>query len=1466
MTINMLRAIALLALISVAPLWAQGLPDQTWPAGTYLSHWDHGGRIVTYHNGYLYLGGTDNQHTTIYDISDPQNPALMHNFQVGNNGHTWHKIGNAFWRSYWNPELGGSDVPDPFADLSNMLAWQPFTGAVHDFPFQSPPLTWPGNWLPTYPHFFGNTIQDARLGWWPPVAERNLQAESGINGSNRWRLGNLLFFTPGDEQSGIAVFDIGDPINPVLLDTLTGNIRQYTNAWQIWRNYLVMMNGDNLNGPDGNANALVIDISDPTNLSIAFTIPYDDLPGRYVHFQDQYAFAGRFGHGTKYNMETMSVERVITPPENQFFGDFQWIPLGHLLLVSSSETNASRSYLFAHQDGLDTTPPSVGYHLPVDGATNQPVTTVIGLVINEVLDSTTVNDQTIQVRPTDGDPIAGVVIDSNYDVVNWVPVQPLLPDTTYEVRVIGGGIHDVAGNAIDEYVFHFSTGDELGVGEPIEVGNIVFSPDTPVASGQSINLSISASGGDGMLEYRWGPGDGTAAGDWQVSDQTSHVFAQPGTFTVQVQVRDQGIQLQTRTRRIVVNPAAGAARPSRSDSIVVDETNRRVWVVNPDHGSIARLGVDTLAFDFEQAICANPRSVALDAESRPWVACADDHRLLRLNPANGQMTLEVPTGRGTAPEAVIFAPDGQTGYASLAGSGEILRFDAETGTISDRIDVGPKPHALAVSSSGDRLLVSRLVSDNDDHGRVLELALPALTLNQTVELPIDTTSPDSGTAARGLPNYIASLALAPDDSRLFYVAKKDNILRGQWRESSDLNFETMVRVMLGSVDTLSGNELLGQRMDLDDSSMALALAPSPGGAHLFVALAGNHRIIAIDPWQGQELQRLDVGFTPRGLAIDESTGRLFVRNDLDRSVSVVDAAGLMDSGLAEMSEIDVIPTTVNEVLSPTVLNGKRVFWNAEDTRMGADGYMSCASCHLDGGGDGRTWDFTQQGEGLRRTIPLNGRAGLGQGFVHWSANFDEIQDFEIQIRNVFGGTGFVPAADYHPDPLGPPLAGLSADLDALAAYVASLDRFGESPYRQADGSLTPEGLAGQTIFSSLGCQGCHSGSAFSDSVQGLMHDVGTRAESSGQRLGSPLTGLDTPTLRGLWLGGPYLHDGRAADLHAVLIDHNHDDAHGAVSSLSSTDIDNLVAYLRQIDDDEGGHPDTSFSLNWQQPPHGQVFAENADIEMGVSADLAALERIEFLADGEIIGTRSSPPWAIAWTGNSGPVWLQARAVHGAGLTSLTRPVRVQFGVCGGSTGVLYQKWDGITGSAVSDLTSHPDFPDNPDQQWILNDLFEGPTNIDDNYGARLSGWLCAPDTGYYRFWIASDDNGSLRLSTNADPDDAVEIAWHSSWTLPGEWDKFSSQQSAQIWLEAGRSYWIEALMKEGAGGDNIAVGWQRPDGSLQRPISADHILRSPAAPPWNPDWLFRDRFDGASRGERGRGERGDGRGKKRQFP
>lgn len=158
-------------------------------------------------------------------------------------------------------------------------------------------------------------------------------------------------------------------------------------------------------------------------------------------------------------------------------------------------------------------------------------------------------------------------------------------------------------------------------------------------------------------------------------------------------------------------------------------------------------------------------------------------------------------------------------------------------------------------------------------------------------------------------------------------------------------------------------------------------------------------------------------------------------------------------------------------------------------------YISCAGCHNDGGQDGRVWDLTGMGEGLRNTISLNGHAGTGQGFLHWSGNFDEVQDFEAQIRTLAGGTGLMSDAQFNTgtrnQPLGDPKAGVSADLDALAAYVTALTTFTNSPYRNTDGTLTTTGNAGKTVFQNQNCAQCHNGTAFTESGANPLRNVGT---------------------------------------------------------------------------------------------------------------------------------------------------------------------------------------------------------------------------------------------------------------------------------------------------------------------------------------------------------------------------------------
>jgi hypothetical protein len=171
----------------------------------------------------------------------------------------------------------------------------------------------------------------------------------------------------------------------------------------------------------------------------------------------------------------------------------------------------------------------------------------------------------------------------------------------------------------------------------------------------------------------------------------------------------------------------------------------------------------------------------------------------------------------------------------------------------------------------------------------------------------------------------------------------------------------------------------------------------------------------------------------------------------------------------------------------------------------------------------------------------------------------------------------------------------------------------------------------------------------------------------------------------------------------------------------------------------------------------------------------------------------------------------------------------------GPTGAIRQWWLNMgSGTAVTDLTNSADYPDNPTGTEFVT-LMEGPTDWADNYATRLYGWVYPPQSGDYTFWIASDDASELWLSTDEDPANATLIASVSGW-MPsrdfdgtGGGDPGTAFRSNPIKLEAGQRYYIEALQKEGGGGDNVAVAWQGP-GFTREVLGAGGVGPTPYLP------------------------------------
>jgi CxxC motif-containing protein (DUF1111 family) len=216
--------------------------------------------------------------------------------------------------------------------------------------------------------------------------------------------------------------------------------------------------------------------------------------------------------------------------------------------------------------------------------------------------------------------------------------------------------------------------------------------------------------------------------------------------------------------------------------------------------------------------------------------------------------------------------------------------------------------------------------------------------------------------------------------------------------------------------------------------------------------------------------------------------------------------------------------------------------------------------------------------------------------LNHSAIFDEVQDFENNIRGTSGGLGLFVKADGSQDPaldaFNPPNAGRAVQFDAIALYTALGIRAPISPARRLDpdSPRAKDVVAGRELFAKAGCDNCHAGRGWSSTrhfiptpppagevVRGqvlrYLRKVGTFDDKQRNEIrqnGAAPLGADgyVPTsLLSVFAFAPYLHDGSALSLGNVLenVTHRSAGSGGTDTLKDSRDRAALIEFLNSID-------------------------------------------------------------------------------------------------------------------------------------------------------------------------------------------------------------------------------------------------------------------------------------------------------------
>jgi hypothetical protein len=1003
-------------------------------------------------------------------------------------------------------------------------------------------VAWQGRWL-----FVGGTntgihVVDTLDPTQPEVVTRMPSAAiGGASAGPVFAHGNLLVVTTPKEHAGVATVDISDPTQPALLDFVAPSEDSYIGGFYGGNAYLITP-------------IRTYDVTtDPTNIQLLGSV---EQPGsEYLAFGDDHAFIGslRPNPGVrKYAVDDLGNADLVSYVEgrrddvaNGFFTDDQFtLPVGNMLVLADDEVRFG-AWLAPHDTRPDTQPPRVLSVNPPDGASQQALTSRVGISLSDQIDSRSLVEGAIQLRKVgDPTPLAGSW-GLQHTVVTFDPAEPLEQDTVYEIVVPVGGLTDLVGNAVaQEWRSLFSTGSDLDA-PPCEA----WVDGAGVVGG---NDTWSATEAEGAT-FSWDFGDG-ATGE---GPSVTHTWQDPGRKIVTLTVERDGLARSCTTTTAAILPPAEVA-PASASTVVIDEARRLAWTVLPDHDAISAVSLDTRELVAEVAVPPTPRTLALAEDGTVWVACQEGDALVAVDPDAGAVRQTLQLRWAARPYGVVLSADGSTLHTTYEDAGIVAHVDVASGEVTEVPlkdgAIRPRLRGLGRASDG-RLVVPRFLSSGET-GTVFLVDGEAV---ETLPLAWD-VGPDEHNSGRGLPNHVAAAVIAPDGVRVALPSKKDNLARGAARDGEALDADNTVRSIVSWLDLRDDSEDLPVRVDLDDHEGPVAATFSPRGDLVFVASRGTNQVDVFDPWTGDR----STGLGPAGLAIS-SDGILVVDDALSRTLSVFDVGSVLDGTDPTPRSLAVVSTASDEVLDAQMLLGKQLFHLADSRQMSQDGYISCATCHVDGSEDGQVWDFTDRGEGLRNTIDLRGRRGMGHGPVHWSANFDEIQDFEHDIRSAFGGGGLMDDADFADgtdEPLGAPKAGYSERLDALAAYVTSFDSFPRSPHRQADGNLSEDAEAGRRLFEAKGCLDCHSGPDLTDSASLVRHDVGTMTDDSGNRLGGVLDGIDTPTLLGVHATAPYLHDGSALTLQDAFGTPEHG------GRLNDRQRDRIAQFLLELEDDQ----------------------------------------------------------------------------------------------------------------------------------------------------------------------------------------------------------------------------------------------------------------------------------------------------------
>lgn len=590
----------------------------------------------------------------------------------------------------------------------------------------------------------------------------------------------------------------------------------------------------------------------------------------------------------------------------------------------------------------------------------------------------------------------------------------------------------------------------------------------------------------------------------------------------------------------------------------------------------------------------SPFNIAVSNDGkRLYVVAQDTNELIVVDPEKNEVLNKIKVG--VHPHSVILSGNGSIAYVSNQWSDNVSVIDLATSNVVNILKTGNGPAGLSLSSNGRFLFVvntfgsdlsiidlatkeerKRLATGKDPTGIALSpdgkvlyvtsrranFAHYGESLNSEMTLVNANTQKVIDYKTIESAHIMENIAFTPSgDLAMMTLIRPKNLI-----PTLQVERGWMMNHGIGIIEQKGEGRVVQLLLDEPNSYYPdpFDIVITPDGKKAFVSSSGVDciSVISIDSVRAIladsspemlkrfsnnlgissrfVMKRIATGANPKGLALSPDGKRLYVAEQLEDKIAVIDTESLETIGSIDLGG----PRRIT-----VARRGRRLFNNAGHTFQNQ---YACYTCHPDTHEDGLVYNMASKDMGRNMTNTQSLREIGETAPFKWNGKNQTVYKQDgMRFSTVLTRTE---QFSYK-------------DLDAIVAYIITGIKQPPNLMYNPNGELTESQLRGKIIFDrnvdNFGnvipennrCITCHPPPLFTNLE---LADVSTLAATD------DVTLFDTPHLTNVYASAPYLHDGRAETLEEIWTVYGQDDKHGLVNDMSKIQLNDLVDYLKSL--------------------------------------------------------------------------------------------------------------------------------------------------------------------------------------------------------------------------------------------------------------------------------------------------------------